>query len=185
MKRLITLFFVLINIQLFAQIYPNFISPVKVGNMNLQAGKVFYQNPFVSGTSLNKLAEKFKSKEQVYSVFNVNAVTASEIKGTITNFQLNIDKYGVKRKKLSSFLIRPMNATFSIETQSGKNVVTVGSIWFKNLSGDQTPAHNSIEGLVTNKGSMTFNKKKKNLKSITVIEKNLDELFSAATNIGF
>jgi len=184
MKNLIVFVFMLATVQLFAQIYPNYISPVKVGNMNLQAGKVFYQNSFGGGANLQKLAEKFKSKEQVYSVFNLNAVTPTEIKGTITNFQLNIDQYGVKRKKLAPFLTRPLNAIFSIENVGGKNSVTVGSIWFKNLPGDKSLAHKNVETLIASPTATTFLKKKKNLKSITVIEKNLDELFQAATVTG-
>jgi len=181
MKRLIIFIFLLATVQLFAQIYPNYISPVKVGNMNLQAGKVFYQGAIGNGVNLQRLAEKFKSKEQVYSVFNLNSVTPTEIKGTITNFQLNIDQYGVKRKKLAPFLTRPLNATFNIENVEGRNRVTVGSIWFKNFSGDKSLAHHNIETLVTSSNATVFLKKKKNLKSITVIEKNLDELFKAAT----
>lgn len=184
MKRLIIIIFMLAMVQLFAQISPNYISPVKVGNINLQAGKVFYQNYFGGATNLQKLAEKFKSKEQVYSVFNINSVTPTEIKGTITNFQLNIDQYDVKRKKLEAFLIRPMNATFNIESVEGKNRVTVRSIWFKNLSGDKSLALHNIETLVTSKNATVFLKDKKNLKSIAVIEKNLDELFKAATVTG-
>jgi hypothetical protein len=187
MKRLIIFIFMLATVQLFAQISPNYVSPVKVGSMNLQAGKVFYQNAIGSAGNLQKLAEKFKSKEQVYSVFNLNSVTPSEIKGTITNFQLNIDQYGVKRNKLAPFLTRPLNATFNIENIEGRNSVTVGSIWFKNLPGDKSLAHHNIETLVTSKNATVFLKKKKNLKSIAVIEKNLDELFKTATNtaIGF
>jgi len=184
MKRLIIFIFLLATVQLFAQISPNYISPVMVGNMNLQAGKVFYQNSFGGGSNLQKLAEKFKSKEQVYSVFNLNSVTLNEIKGTITNFQLNIDQYGVKRKKLAPFLTRPLNATFNIESAEGKNRVTVGSIWFKNLPGDKSLAHHNIETLITSKNGTVFLKKKKNLKSIAVIEKNLDELFKTATAQG-
>jgi hypothetical protein len=184
MKRLIIFIFMLATVQLFAQITPNYISPVKVGNMNLQAGKVFYQNSFGGASNLQKLAEKFKSKEQVYSVFNINSVTPSEIKGTITNFQLNIDQYDVKRKKLESFLTRPMNATFNIESVEGRNRVTVGSIWFRNFSGDKSLAHHNIETLVTSKNTTIFLKDNKNLKSIAVIEKNLDELFQAATVTG-
>jgi hypothetical protein len=184
MKRLIFLFCMLVTVQLSAQISPNYISPVKVGNMNLQAGRVFYQNNFGGASNLQKLAEKFKSKEQVYSVFNINSVTPSEIKGTITNFQLNMDQYDVKRKKLDVFLTRPFNATFNIENVGGKNRVTVGSIWFKNLSGDKSLAHHNIEVLVTSKNGTVFLKDKKTLKSITVIEKNLDELFQAATVTG-
>lgn len=184
MKRLIMFVFVLVTAQLFAQINPVYISPVKVGNMNLQTGKVFYQNTFGGGANLLRLAEKLKSKEQVYSVFNLNAVTATEIKGTITNFQLNIDQYGVKRKKLAAFLVLPLNATFNIETVEGKNRVTVSSIWFKNLPGDKSLVHRNLEALVTSGGGTVFLNKKKNLKSITVIEKNLDELFSAATSAG-
>ena len=114
MKRLILFIFMLATVQLFAQISPNYISPVKVGNMKLQAGKVFYQNAIGNAVNFQKLAERFKSKEQVYSVFNLNSVTPKEIKGTITNFQLNIDQYGVKRKKLAPFLTRPLNATLSL-----------------------------------------------------------------------
>jgi len=184
MKSLIVIVFLLATAQLFAQIYPNYISPVKVGNMNLQAGKVFYQNSFGDGANLQKLAEKFKSKEQVYSVFNINSVTPSEIKGTITNFQLNIDQYGVKRKKLAAFLTMPLNATFNVESVGGKNSVTIGSIWFKNRPGGKSLEHSAIETLITSPTATTFLKKKKNLKSITVIEKNLDELFQAATLTG-
>ncbi len=187
MKRLIIFIFVLVTTQLFAQINPVYISPVKVGNMNLQAGKVFYQNAFGGTANLQRLAEKFKSKEQVYSVFNLNSVAASEIKGTITNFQLDIDKYGVKRKKLASFLTRPLNATFNIESVEGRNRVTVSSMWFKNLPGDQSLAHHNLEAMVTSKNATVFWKKKKNLKSVAVIEKNLEELFSSAmsVNAGF
>ena len=186
MKRLIIFVFMLVATHLFAQINPNYISPVKVGNMNLQTGKVFYQNAFGGGANFQILAEKFKSKEQVYSVFNLNSVDKGEIKGTITNFQLNIDQYGVKRKKLAPFLVRPLNATFNIETVDGKNKVTVRSIWFKNLQGENNLAHQSIEALVTSKNGTVFLGKKKILKSITVIEKNLDELFSTAIGtIGF
>jgi len=181
MKCLIIFIFMLATVQLFAQITPNYISPVKVGSMNLQTGKVFYQNAIGSAVNLQKLAERFKSKEQVYSVFNLNSVTSTEIKGTITNFQLNIDQYGVKRKKLAAFLTRPLNATFNIESAEGKSRVTVGSIWFKNLPGDNSLAHHNLEILITSKNGSVFLKKKKYLKSITVIEKNLDELFKAAT----
>lgn len=184
MKRLILFVFVLVTAQLFAQINPVYISPVKVGNMNLQTGRVFYQNTFSGGTNLQKLAEKFKSKEQVYSVFNLNSVTPTEIKGTITSFRLNIDKYGVKRKKLAAFLALAMNATFNIESVEGKNRVTVTNIWFKNLPGDKNPGNHNIESQVTSNNATIFLKKKKNLKSITVIEKNLDELFSVATATG-
>jgi hypothetical protein len=184
MKSLIVFVFMLATAQLFAQISPNYISPVKVGNMNLQTGKVFYQNAVSNSVNLQRLAEKIKSKEQVYSVFNLNSVTPSEIKGTITNFQLNIDQYGVKRKKLASFLTRPLNATFNIESIEGRNSVTVSSIWFKNIPGDKGLAHLNIETLVTSSNATVFLKKKKNLKSITVIEKNLDELFKAATANG-
>jgi len=184
MKNLIVLIFMLATVQLFAQINPNYISPVKVGNMNLQAGKVFYQNSFGGAATLQRIAERFKSKEQVYSIFNLNTVTPAEIKGTITNFQLNIDQYGVKRKKLASFLTRPLNAVFSIESVGGRNRVTVGSIWFNNLPGDKSLAHKNIEALITSPKATTFLKKKKYLKSIAVIEKNLDELFQAATVTG-
>ena len=184
MKSLIVFVFVLATVQLFGQISPNYISPVKVGSMNLQTGKVFYQNAINNGVNLQRLAEKIKTREQVYSVFNLNSVGPTEIKGTITNFQLNIDQYGVKRKKLASFLTRPLNATFNIESVEGRNNVTVGSIWFKNIPGDKGLAHLNIETLVTSSNATVFLKKKKNLKSITVIEKNLDELFKAATVSG-
>lgn len=182
MKTLLSFILILAAVSLSAQISVNYISPVKVGNMNLQAGKVFYQSSTGNTINLQRLAEKIKSKEQVYSVFNLNSVTPSEIKGTITNFQLNIDQYGVKRKKLASFLTRPLNATFNIENSDGKNSVTVGSIWFKNLPGDKSLGHHNIEALVTSKNASVFLKKKKILKSLTVIEKNLDELFKSATS---
>lgn len=184
MKCLIIFIFVLVTIQLFSQINPDYISPVKVGNMNLQTGKVFYQNTFVGGTNLQKLAEKFKSKEQVYSVFTMNSVTPTEIKGTITNFKLNIDQYGIKLKKLAAFLPRPLNATFKIETVEGRNEVTVSNIWFSKLPGDKNLANSNLESMVTSNNATVFLKRKKNLKSITVIEKNLDELFSEATAAG-
>lgn len=184
MKSLIIFVFILATTQLFGQIYPNYISPVKVGNMNLQAGKVFYQNVVSNNVNLKALAEKIKSKEQVYSVFNLNTFTSTAIKGTITNFQLNIDQYGVKRKKLASFLTRPLNATFNIESIEGRNTVTVTSIWFKNLPGDKSIDHHNIESLVTSSNATVFLKKKKNLKSIAVIEKNLDELFRVVTSAG-
>lgn len=184
MKRLITFALLLVTTQLFAQIYPVYVSPVKVGNMNLQTGKAFYQNSFSGSSNLSRLAERFKSKEQVYSVFNLNAVTPTEIKGTITNFQLNIDQYGVKRKKLASFLPRPLNATFNIEIVDGKNRVTVSNIWFKSIPGDKSLGHHNLEAMITGKNASTFLKKKKILKSITVIEKNLDELFTSATVAG-
>lgn len=183
MKRLIILIFLLASVQLFAQINPVYISPVKVGNMNLQAGKVFYQNTMAGASNLQRLAEKFKSKEQVNSVFNLNSVTSTEIKGTITNFQLNIDKYGVKRKKLAPFLVLPLNATFNIETVEGRNKITVSSMWFKNLPGGKSQGHHNIEAMVTSKNATVFLKKKKNLKSIAVIEKNLEELFTSATTL--
>ncbi|MDP3445672.1 MAG: hypothetical protein Q8T08_22655, partial [Ignavibacteria bacterium] len=78
MKRLILFVFMLVTVQLSAQISPGYISPLKVGNMNLQAGKVFYQCTIGSAVNLQKLAERFKSKEQVYSVFNLNSVTPAE-----------------------------------------------------------------------------------------------------------
>lgn len=184
MKRLITFVFLLFTAQLFAQIYPVYISPVKVGNMNLQTGKAFYQNTFNGSSNLGKLAEKFKSKEQVYSVFNLNSVTATEIKGTITNYQLNVDQYGVKRKKLAPFLIRPLNAIFNIENVNGKNKVTVSNIWFKNLPEDNSLGHHNLEVMVTGKNGAIFLKKKKILKSITVIDKNLEELFNSAIASG-
>lgn len=184
MKRLIILVFLLASAQLFAQIYPVYISPVKVGNMNLQTGKVFYQNTFNGSKNLRLLAEKFKSKEQVYSVFKLNAVSPTEIKGTITNFQLNIDQYGVKRKKLASFLTRPLNATFNIETVEGKNRVTVSNIWFKSIPGDKSLGSHNLEAMVTSNNATIFLKSKKNLNSITVLERNLDELFSSATAAG-
>ena len=184
MKRLIILIFFLASVQLFAQINPVYISPVKVGKMNLQTGKIFYQNSFTGYSNVNRLAERLKSKEQVYAVFNLNAVNDTEIKGTITNFQLNIDQYGEKRKKLSPFLALPLNATFNIETVGGKNNVTVSNIWFKNLPGGKTLGHQNLEILTTSKNATVFLNKKKNLKSIAVIEKNLDELFSAATAAG-
>ncbi len=182
MKTLLSCILILITFSLSAQINANYISPVKVGNMNIQAGKVFYQNAAEKTINFQRLAEKIKSKEQVYSVFNLNAVTSSEIKGTITNFQLNIDQYGVKRKKLATFLTRPLNATFNIENTDGKNVVTIGGIWFKNLPGDKSLGHHNIEALVTSKNATVFLKKKKILKSLTVIDKNLDELFKSATS---
>ncbi len=181
MKRLIIFVFMLVTSQLFAQIYPVYTSPVKVGNINLQAGKVFYQNDFGGSMTLQQLAEKIKSKEQVFSVFNLNSVSAAEIKGTITNFQLNIDQYGVKRKKLAAFLIYPLNATFNIEKVEGQNKVTVSNIWFKNLPGDKNQGHRNLESMITSKNATIFLKKGKNLKSITVIEKNLEELFTTAT----
>jgi len=184
MKRLIIFVFVLVTAQLFAQINPVYISPVKVGNMNLQIGKVFYQKAFGGGANLLRLAEKFKSKEQVFSVFNLNAVTPTEIRGSITNFQLNIDQYGVKRKKLAAFLVLPLNATFSIETVEGKIKVTVSNIWFENLPGNKSLGHRNLESLVTSGHNTVFMNNKKNLQSITVIEKNLDELFSSATSAG-
>jgi hypothetical protein len=184
MKRLIFVVFMLVSVLLSAQIYPVYVSPVKVGNMNLQTGKIFYQNSFLGSSNIKLLAERFKSKEQVYSVFNLNTVSDTEIKGTITNFQLNIDQYGEKRKKLSPFLVLPLNATFNIETVQGKNKVTVSNIWFKNLPGGKTLGHQNLEILTTSKNATAFLKKKKNLKSIAVIEKNFDELFSAATAAG-
>jgi len=180
MKRLITFCFLLVTVQLFAQIYPVYISPIKVGNMNLQAGKVFFQNNFNGTASFGRLAEKFKSKEQVYSVFNINAVSSSEIKGTITNYQLNIDQYGVKRKKIAPFLVRPLNATFNIENIDGKNKVTISNIWFKNMPGETGSGHHNIEAMITSKNATMFLKKKKILKSIAVIDKNLEELLNSA-----
>lgn len=185
MKHVFIIIFVLVTTHLFAQINPVSISPVKIGDMNLQAGKVFYQHTFNGNSNLLRLAERFKSKEQVYSVFNLNTVSADEIKGTITNFQLNIDQYGVKRKKLAPYLIRPLNATFKIEPVDGKNRVTVGSIWFNKLPGDKSFGENlNMEVLSTSKNATVFLKDKKSLKSIAVIEKNLEELFSAATMPG-
>jgi len=185
MKRLIVIIFALFTSQLFAQINPVFISPVKIGNMNLQSGKIFYQHSFAGNSNLSRLAERFKSKEQVYSVFNLNSVSADEIKGTITNFQLNIDQYGVKRKKLAPYLIRSLNATFKIVPVDGKNQVTVGSIWFNKLPGDKSMGGNrNLEVLCTSKNATVFLKDKKSQKSIAVIEKNLEELFSTATMPG-
>jgi len=177
MKRLIIYVFILATVQLFAQN-----SPVKVGNMNLQTGKVFYQNSFGSAANLQKLAEKFKSKEQVYSVFNLNSVTPDEIKGTITNYQLSIEQYGVKRKILAPFLTRPLNATFTVESVEGRNRVIVGSIWFKSLPGEKSMEHHNIEKLVTSKNGTVFLNNKKIQKSISIIDKNLDELFKTATD---
>ena len=185
MNRLILFVFVVVSAQLFAQINPEKISPVKVGHMNLQTGKVFYQNDITSAFNFQKLAEKLKSKEQVYSVFNINSVTQTEIKGTITNFQLNIDEFGVKRKKLEGFLIRPLNAIFNIEAISGSYQVTVRSMWFSNLPGDKNLANKSLESLVSSKNGAIFLNDKKNLRSITVIDKNFDELFKEAISVGF
>lgn len=187
MKRLIIFCFLLVTTHLFAQIYPTYISPVKVGNMNLQAGKVFFQNNFNGTQNLNKLAEKFKSKQQVYAVFNLNSVNPSEIKGTITNYQLNIDQYGEKRKKLAPFLVRPLNATFNIESVDGKSKVTVSNIWFKSMPGETGSGHRNIEAMITSKNATVFLKKKKMLKSIAIIDKNLEELFNSAIsgNNGF
>lgn len=180
MKRIITIVFLLGTFHLFAQIYPASFSPVKVGNMQLQTGKVFFQNTFDGNTNLTKLGEKIKSKEQVYSVFNINAVTPTEIKGTITNYQMNIDQFGIKRKKLCPFLAQPLNAIFNIENINGKNIVVVKSIWFKNLPGSANENHQNIEAFVTGKNATTFLKNKKILNSIAIVDKNLEELFKSA-----
>lgn len=184
MKRLIFIVFVLISPHLFAQIMPEYISPVKIGQINLQTGKIFYQNLFNGNPDMQRLAKQFKSREQVYSVFNLNEVTSGEIKGTITNFQLNVDQYGVKRKKLASYLLRPLNASFRIEPAGGGYKVTVGNIWFDKFPGEKGPGmHHSLEALATTKNATQFLKDQKSQKSVAVIEKNLNELFSAAIGI--
>lgn len=186
MKPIFLLIFVLVNSILVAQINPEKISPVQVGNMHLQTGKVYYQNELASAVNYSKLAERLKSKEQVYSVFNINSVTSGEIKGTITNYQLSIDEFGVKRKKLEGFLVRPLNAIFNVENVDGKNLVTVRSIWFSNFPGDKNQQNKSLESLVSNKNGTIFMNDKKNLRSITVIEKNLNQLFQTAfSGFGF
>jgi hypothetical protein len=92
----------------------------------------------------------------------------------------------VKRKKLDGYLVRPLNAIFNVESVDGKSMVTVRSIWFSNFQGDKNLQNKTLESLTSSKNGTIFLNDKKNLRSITVIDKNLDKLFETAfSGIGF
>jgi hypothetical protein len=187
MKKLWLFLLLVVGIQAHGQVVPEVISPVRVGNMELQNGNVFWEQTFRSSTSLKTMADQLKSREQIFSVLSINSVNQFEIKGTITNWQLSIEKYGEKRKKLPSFLVLPLNATFKVSLVNGQHIVRVHSIWFRNLSGDSRPEHMSLEEEATQKNGTLFLKSKKDQISLAIIDLNFHELFSSwsGANGGF
>ena len=175
MKRLFLFALVLFVGQAMAQFVSNPYSPTRIGDFTIQNGKIYYIKEVGMPFSPEKYAEQLLSmKNTPNEAIKVNMTMKEGLKGTFTNYPLDWASSGFKLKKLEPFLLMPFNATFEIEKKTHGYILTVTNIWFND---SKAKRNLTLEDIVGAKGGNVFSKEKQEVRSLSILNMNLNEVF--------
>ncbi|MDX9881144.1 MAG: hypothetical protein RBS73_03695 [Prolixibacteraceae bacterium] len=174
MKKLILFALILSVGQAMAQFVSNPYSPTRIGDFIIQNGKIYYIKQVGLPFSPENYAGMLLKKDTPNEAIKVNMNVKEGLKGTFTNYPLDWSSPGYKLRKLEPFLLMPFNATFEIEKQTHGYVLKVTNIWFN----DSNEKRNlTLEDIVLSKGGNVFSKEKKEVRSLSILNMNLNEVF--------
>ncbi len=174
MRNVFILLLILFAGQAFAQFVQYPYHPTKIGDFSLQNGKIYYLKDVGLPFSPEKYAEQLLKKNTPNEAIKVNMVAKEGVKGTFTNYPLDWSSPGYKTKKLEPFLFTPFNATFEIVKLTNGYQLKVTNIWFN----DQKQKRNlTLEDIVAAKNGNVFSKEKKEVRSLSILNMNLNEVF--------
>ncbi|HBL74584.1 MAG: hypothetical protein A2W90_00310 [Bacteroidetes bacterium GWF2_42_66] len=174
MKKLFLFVLVLSVGQAMAQFVSNPYSPTRIGDFIIQNGKIYYIKQVGMPFSPENYAGMLLKKNTPNEAIKVNMNVKEGLKGTFTNYPLDWASTGFKLRKIESFLLMPFNATFEIEKQTHGYVLKVTNIWFN----DSNEKRNlTLEDIVLSKGGNVFSKEKQEIRSLSILNMNLNEVF--------
>lgn len=157
-----------------AQFMPNPYSPTEIGDFIVQNGKIYYIKDVGMPFSPDGYAEQLLLKNTPNKAIKVNMTEKEGIKGTFTDYPLDWAHTGYKFKKLEKFLRMPFNATFEITKQPHGYQLMVTNIWFND---SKAKRNLTLEDIVLKKGGVIFSKEKKEVRSLSILNMNLDQVF--------
>ena len=179
MKKLFLFVLVLSVGQAMAQFVSNPYSPTRIGDFIVQNGKIYYMKEVGMPFSPENYAQMLLQKNTPNEAIKVNMNLKDGLKGTFTNYPLDWANAGFKLKKIESFLLMPFNATFEIEKQTQGYVLKVTNIWFNNMDAKQNL---TLEDIVLSKGGNVFSKEKQEVRSLSILNMNLNQVFMPKLN---
>lgn len=174
MRKLFAILLILFVGQAFAQSFPYAYHPTKIGDFSIQNGKIYYIKEVGLPFSPDKYAEQLLQKNTPNEAIKVNMTAKEGVKGTFTNYPLDWSSPGFKMRKLEAFLFMPFNATFEIVKQTHGYQLKVTNIWFNDANKKRNL---TIEDIVAAKSGNVFSKEKKEVRSLSILNMNLDEVF--------
>lgn len=174
MKKIILFVLVLSACHSMAQFISNPYSPTRIGDFTIQNGKIYYIKNVGMPFSPEKYAEQLLTKNTPNEAIKVNMTMKEGLKGTFTNYPLDWASTGFKLKKLEEFLLLPFNATFVIEKQAHGYQLVVTNIWFNDSNAKRNL---TLEDIVAAKGGAVFSKEKQEVRSLSILNMNLDQVF--------
>lgn len=179
MKKLFLFALVLFTCQVMAQFVSSPYSPTRIGDFTIQNGKIYFIKEAGILFSSEKYAEQLLQENTPNEAIKVNISVKEGVKGTFTNYPLDWASTGFKFKKLEAFLMMPFNATFEIKKQTHGYVLKVTNIWFND---SKAKRNLTLEDIVTAKGGNIFSKKKQEVRSLSILNMNLNEIFTPRMN---
>ena len=146
-------------------------------NFHLRNGKVYFQRVYNHPVSFELLEKKLMSYNTPSSGFQIKSKNDQKMNGIFVNYHMNWNYAELKSRKIPLFLKNPANGTFEVEKNGNSYQVTINNIWFSNVSNPKNPGHFTLEDFVTGKQGVVFTKKKKDLRSLKMIDENFQEIF--------
>ncbi len=176
---LILTLLVFTSLVLFAQIGYR-ISDLSAGNFVFQNRKVHFDKTYPNTISMTLLEQKLKSYNDPTSGMQVKSMQEDGMKGVMIRYQLDWTTAGFRNWKIPKILRYPINANFEVVRDNMSYRVRVTDIWFTNIQNPGSQQHLTLEDMVVKPNRLGFTKKKRAMRVLYVLDKNLEEMFSGS-----
>lgn len=156
------------------------VSDLSAGNFVFQNRKVHFDKTYPNTISMILLEQKLKSYNDPTSGMQVKSMQEDGIKGVMIRYQLNWTTAGFRNWKIPKILRYPINANFEVVRDNMSYRVRVTDIWFTNIQNPGSQQHLTLEDMVVKPNRLGFTKKKRAMRVLYVLDKNLEEMFSGS-----
>jgi hypothetical protein len=160
-------------------------SDLHAGNFYLQNRKIQFEKRLPPSVSMQMLEKQLKSFNDPTSGMQVKANRPDGMNGVMIRYQLDWTTSGFRSRKIPKFLKQPINATFEVKKDGGDYLVRVTNMWFNNAINPGSQQHITLESMTLIKNGFAFTRKKRTLRALSVLDENLDLMFSGGAGSRF
>ncbi len=177
MKRTIILLLAMLLIApVYGQRYRQ--SDLRAGNFVFQNRKVHFEKLYRHNLSMTNLERHLKSLNDPSSGMQVKTIDEAGMNGVMIRYQLDWTTAGFRNWKIPTYLRYPINANFEVVKNNGNYRVRVTDIWFSNIAKRGGNQHLKLEDMVSKNLSIGFSKKKRAMRALSILDQNLEAMFS-------
>lgn len=160
-------------------------SDLHAGNFYLQNRKLQFEIRLSASVSMQLLEKQLKSFNDPTSGMQVKSITSDGMNGVMIRYQLDWTTAGFRSRKIPKFLKQPINAVFEVKKEGNEFLVRVTNMWFNNTLNPGSQQHVTLESMTLIKNGFAIAKKKRTLRALSVLDENLDLIFSGGAGSRF